>query len=117
MAMGIGFFTIADSVYESGSGKQIRILFLLNKTKRGKKMMILTVIANKREYDFMTNDSGAYFFELKNGTSKQISCDYGFKSISKMKRKIKEYLAWNYFYDSKVPRLKFVKRDFDEWEK
>ena len=29
--MGIGFFTIADSVYESGSGKQIRILFLLNK--------------------------------------------------------------------------------------
>lgn len=96
---------------------KIFIFFIKFKTKRGKKMMILTVIADKMEYDFMTNDSGAYFFELKNGTPKQISCDYGFKSISKMKRKIKEYLAWNYFYDSQIPRLKFVKRDFDKWEK
>ena len=85
-------------------------------------MKRIDAIINNKEYAFLTNDNGEYFFVLENGSTRQLSCFSGFNSLRKCKRFIREYLELKLDYgyhvtDKKMPRIKYELRRFDDWNK
>jgi hypothetical protein len=87
-------------------------------------MKRINVEFNGAEYTFRTNESGSYLFE---GVSenRQISCESGFDSLSRMKRAIKEHLRaqrpeWALDnepeYRVAMPRVKYSPSQHDTWK-
>lgn len=80
-------------------------------------MKRIDVEFNGTEYTFRTNESGSYLFR---GVSenRQISCESGFDSLSRMKRAIKEHLRaeWDHAQlemDVPMPRVKYIPKGSD----
>ena len=76
---------------------------------------------NGREYTFRTNDSGDYLFT---GVSenRQISTDYGFHVLARMKKSIREHLksVWegmpeSNYGEKKMPRITYTPSNTTEW--
>jgi len=72
------------------------------------------------EFRFRTNENGANLF-IGVGENRQISCESGFDSLSRIKRAIKEHLrsAWvsHYAYhdEQPMPRVKYKPLPNDSW--
>lgn len=86
-------------------------------------MKRIDVVFNGNEYTFRSNNSGAYLFE---GVSenRQISCESGFDSLSRIKRAIKEYFRnqrpeWSETdpqYREQMPRVKYTPAAYCDWK-
>ena len=86
-------------------------------------MMRIDATIDGKEFGFLTNNNGDYFFELINGSTKQLSCDSGFNSLKKIKKAVRDHLKFKLGYDmlkleegKKMPSLKYELRKFDEWK-
>jgi len=77
-------------------------------------MRKIDVVFNGREYRFMSNDDGSYLFI----DCRQISCDSGFRRLSRMKNWIRYHLYNQYRRETcsheRPPRISF-KPDSSEW--
>ena len=81
-------------------------------------MKRVDVVFDGREYTFRTNDSGSYLF-VGVGENRQISCESGFDSLSRMKKAIREYLTRGYEQEDGsrpgAPRIKYSPSQHCEW--
>ena len=72
------------------------------------------------EYRFRTNENGDNMF-IGVGENRQISCESGFNSLSRMKRAIKEHLRFEWDHQNAhhdeppMPRIKYKPLPNDSW--
>lgn len=73
-----------------------------------------------QEYTYRTNDSGEYLFTGV-GENRQISCESGFDSLSRMKAAIREHLHYHWELDhgpdstQRPPRIKYMPSQYCGW--
>jgi hypothetical protein len=79
-------------------------------------MKIIDVTFRNKTYTFRTNNDGTNLF-VGVSSNTQISCESGFHSLRRIKRRIREWLIRDDFGQKTFDRVKYTLRPFDTWGK